>query len=162
MTLQHLRQVRGRPAGCEIEVFGPHQCMGLCRGERTTRNTYGASSSTPPADPRLTGFLWNVINRFLELNAPVKRMASSANDFHWGFLGLVWLLSFRARIKKIIYNSNNYLFNCHGIGYGVNSEFHGVYLIPNLNIYSVSYHFYSFTKMKWYTHVISFHFYQIK
>jgi hypothetical protein len=40
-------------------------------------------------------------------------------------LGLVWLPSFGARIKEFIYDSNNYLFGCHGIGYGIHLEFHG-------------------------------------
>jgi hypothetical protein len=40
-------------------------------------------------------------------------------------LGLVWLPSFGARIKEFIYDSINYLFGCHGIGYGIHFEFHG-------------------------------------
>jgi hypothetical protein len=40
-------------------------------------------------------------------------------------LGLVWLPSFGARIKEFIYNSINYLFGYHGIGYGIHFEFHG-------------------------------------
>jgi hypothetical protein len=38
----------------------------------------------------------------------------------------------------------------------------GFHLMPNLNIYWVPCHFCGFFKMKWYHHVISFHFYQIK
>jgi hypothetical protein len=34
-------------------------------------------------------------------------------------------LSFGAGIKEFIYNSNIYLFGCHGIGYGIHLEFHG-------------------------------------
>jgi hypothetical protein len=33
--------------------------------------------------------------------------------------GLIWLPSFEAGIKKIIYNSDNCLFGCHGIGYAI-------------------------------------------
>jgi hypothetical protein len=40
-------------------------------------------------------------------------------------LELVWLPSFGARIKEFIYDSNNYLFGCHGIGYGIHLEFYG-------------------------------------
>jgi hypothetical protein len=40
-------------------------------------------------------------------------------------LGLVWLPSFGARIKEFIYDSINYLFGCHEIGYGIHFEFHG-------------------------------------
>jgi hypothetical protein len=40
-------------------------------------------------------------------------------------LGLVWIPSFGARIKEFIYDSNNYLFGCHGIGYGIHLEFYG-------------------------------------
>jgi hypothetical protein len=36
------------------------------------------------------------------------------------------------------------------------------HLMPNLNTYWVPYHFCEFFKMKWYHHVISFHFYQMK
>jgi hypothetical protein len=38
-------------------------------------------------------------------------------------------------------------------------DFH---LMPNLNTYWVPYHFCGFFKMKWYYHVISFYFYQMK
>jgi hypothetical protein len=34
----------------------------------------------------------------------------------------------------------------------------GFYLMPNLNTYWVPSHFYGFFKIKWYHHVISFHF----
>jgi hypothetical protein len=34
-------------------------------------------------------------------------------------LGHVWLPLFGAKIKEFIYDSNNYLFGCHGIGYGI-------------------------------------------
>jgi hypothetical protein len=40
-------------------------------------------------------------------------------------IGLVWLLSFGARIKEFIYDSNNNVFGCHGIGYKIHLEFHG-------------------------------------
>jgi hypothetical protein len=40
-------------------------------------------------------------------------------------LGLVWLPSFGARIKEFIYDSINYLFGCHGIGYEIHFKFHG-------------------------------------
>jgi hypothetical protein len=79
-----------------------------------------------------------------------------------GILQLVWLPSFGARIKELIYDSNNYLFGCHEIGYRIHLEFHGFHLMPNLNPYWVPRHFYGFLKMKWYHHVISFHFYKIK
>jgi hypothetical protein len=36
---------------------------------------------------------------------------------------LVWLLLFGGRIKEFIYNSNNYLFGCYGIGYRIYLEF---------------------------------------
>jgi hypothetical protein len=54
-------------------------------------------------------------------------------------VGLVWLPLFGARIKKIIYNSNNYLFCYHGIGYGIYLEFYSFHLTPNLNTYWVPY-----------------------
>jgi hypothetical protein len=40
-------------------------------------------------------------------------------------LGLVWFPLFGARIKEFIYDSNNYLFGCHGIGYKIYLEFYG-------------------------------------
>jgi hypothetical protein len=39
--------------------------------------------------------------------------------------GLVWLLSFEARIKEFIYDFNNYLFGCHEFDYGIHLEFYG-------------------------------------
>jgi hypothetical protein len=56
-------------------------------------------------------------------------------------LGIVWLPLFGAEIKEFIYDSNNYLFGCHGIGYGI-------YFIPNLNTYWVPCHLCRFAKMK--------------
>jgi hypothetical protein len=56
-------------------------------------------------------------------------------------LGIVWLPLFGAEIKEFIYDSNNYLFGCHGIGYGI-------YFMPNLNTYWVPCHLYRFAKMK--------------
>jgi hypothetical protein len=52
-------------------------------------------------------------------------VTSGKMGFHPAPLGLVWLLSFGARIKEFIYDSINYLFGCHGIGYGIHFEFHG-------------------------------------
>jgi hypothetical protein len=34
-------------------------------------------------------------------------------------LGHVWLPLFGAKIKEFIYDSNNYLSDCHGIGNGI-------------------------------------------
>jgi hypothetical protein len=40
-------------------------------------------------------------------------------------LGLILFLSFETGIKKIIYDSNFYLFGCQEIGYKIYLEFHG-------------------------------------
>jgi hypothetical protein len=74
-----------------------------------------------------------------------------------GNLGLVWLPSFGARIKEFICDSRNYLFGCHGIGYGIHFEFHDFHPMPNLNTYVVPCHFCGFVnEMISSCHFISF------
>jgi hypothetical protein len=50
-------------------------------------------------------------------------------------LGLIWLLSFGARIKKSVYDIKNNLLGCHRIGYGI----HFMIFIPCLTLIPVWY-----------------------
>jgi hypothetical protein len=52
----------------------------------------------------------------------------------YSYIGLVWLPSFGARIKEFTYDSNNYMFGCYGIGYGIPHFF-----IPCLTIIPTRY-----------------------